>query len=178
MVATLQSRTLPDQADFHAAIAERGDRWYSACLSITRDRGLAEDAVQDALLSAWNKRSQFDGKARLSTWIHRIAINAALRLLRKGRPGVFEPLDADVADTAAAPDELTERTELGGRLAQALTGLSPFERICFVLRHLEDWRLAEIAEEIETSPGAVKQAIFRAVRKLRHGEPLIESDRS
>jgi DNA-directed RNA polymerase specialized sigma24 family protein len=54
MVANLQTRDLPSQADFHAAISDRSDRWFAACLKITRNRDLAEDAVQDALLNAWN----------------------------------------------------------------------------------------------------------------------------
>ncbi len=83
MAAILQSPGAPTQADFHAAISDRSDRWFSACLKITRNRDMAEDAVQDALLNAWNKRHQFDSSARLDTWIHRIAINAALQLLRK-----------------------------------------------------------------------------------------------
>lgn len=81
MVAILQTAGLPTQADFHEAISSRSDRWFAACLKITRNRDMAEDAVQDALLSAWNKRHQFDNSARLDTWIHRIAVNAALQLL-------------------------------------------------------------------------------------------------
>ena len=93
MVANLQTREPPSQADFHAAITDRSDRWFAACLKITRNRAMAEDAVQDALLNAWNKRHQFDNTARLDTWIHRIAVNAALQLLRKNRPAAFEPLE-------------------------------------------------------------------------------------
>ena len=97
MVAILQNQHVPTRADFHDAISARGDRWYAACLRITRDRDLAEDAVQDALLSAWNKRDQFDRSARLETWIHRIAVNAALQLLRKRRPDTFEALERRAA---------------------------------------------------------------------------------
>ena len=86
MVAVMKSVGLPTQSDFHEAISLRADRWYAACLKITRDRSLAEDAVQDALLNAWNKRHQFEQSARLDTWIHRIAVNAALQILRKNRP--------------------------------------------------------------------------------------------
>ncbi|MEM8684879.1 MAG: sigma factor, partial [Pseudomonadota bacterium] len=73
MVALL--RTRPSQADFHRAISERSDRWYAACLRITRNPDLAADAVQDALLSAWAKRDQFQQSSKLDTWIHRIAVN-------------------------------------------------------------------------------------------------------
>ena len=105
MVAMLRNQGAPTEADFHEAIAARSDRWFAACLKITRQADLAEDAVQDALLSAWNKRHQFDHSARLDTWIHRIAINAALQLLRKQKPGVFEPLEVEVADESDVPEQ-------------------------------------------------------------------------
>jgi RNA polymerase sigma-70 factor (ECF subfamily) len=57
--------------------------------------------------------------------------------------------------------------ELGRDLAEAMSKLSEVERVCFVLKHLEQWRLKEIAEEIGSNVGTVKQAIFRAVKKLR-----------
>ena len=167
MVAVLKSQGAPTQAEFHEVISNRSDRWYSACLKITRNRDLAEDAVQDALLNAWNKRHQFDRSARLDTWIHRIAINAALQLLRRSRPGVFEPLETEVEGPAPTPETVRADEELGESLAAALAHLSEIERVCFILKHLEQWRLKEIADEIGSNIGTVKQAIFRAVRKLR-----------
>lgn len=167
MVANLQTKDLPSQADFHAAIANRSDRWFAVCLRITRNRDMAEDAVQDALLNAWNKRHQFDNTARLDTWIHRIAVNAALQLLRKQRPSAFEPLETDIEDAGQTPEAMRAEQELGKTLSAALVHLSEFERICFVLKHLEQWRLKEIAEEVGADVGAVKQGVFRAVRKLR-----------
>ena len=167
MVAVLKRQGAPTQAEFHDVISRSSDRWFGACLKITRNRDLAEDAVQDALLSAWNKRQQFDRSAKLDTWIHRIAINAALQLLRKGRPGVFEPLESDVESSAPTPDRIHADEELGRSLSVAMSHLSEIERVCFILKHLEQWRLKEIAEEIDANIGTVKQAIFRAVRKLR-----------
>ena len=178
MVAILQTREAPTRADFHDAISARGDRWYAVCLRITRDRDLAEDAVQDALLSAWNKREQFDSSARLETWIHRIAVNAALQLLRKRRPDTFEPLEHEVADTSALPETATLAQELDDRLSAALSRLSDMERICFVLKHLEQWRLKEIADELGTNDGKVKQAVFRAVHKLRPQMAVLQGDMS
>ena len=176
MVAILQTREAPTRADFHDAISARGDRWFAVCLRITRDRDLAEDAVQDALLSAWNKREQFDNSARLETWIHRIAVNAALQLLRKRRPDTFDPLEHEVADTSALPEAATLAHELDDRLSTALSRLSEMERICFVLKHLEQWRLKEIADELGTNDGKVKQAVFRAVHKLRPQMAVLQGD--
>ena len=157
----------PTRAEFHQVIADRADRWYSACLRITRNPGLAEDAVQDALLNAWSKRGQFNRAASLDTWIHRIAVNAALQLLRRNRPAVWEALEAEIVDDGRRPDSARCEQELHAELAAALRHLSEIERVCFVLKHLEQWRLKEIAEELDTNVGTVKQALFRALKKLR-----------
>jgi RNA polymerase sigma-70 factor, ECF subfamily len=165
--------TTPTRAEFHAAISARADRWFAACLSITRSRELAEDALQDALLNAWDKRGQFQRGARLDTWIHRIAINSALQLVRRQRPGRFSALDFEVADDGADPAADRYADELDEGLDTALAGLSDVERVCFVLRHLEQWRLEEIANELESNVGTVKQAVFRAVHKLRDRMPAL-----
>lgn len=161
----------PTAAEFHRAILARGDRWYSACLRITRDAQMAEDAVQDALLSAWRMREQFQASAKLDTWIHRIAINSALQLLRKRRPERSLPIDTETLVSEDTPEaDLAERELLAG-LTHAMINLSDAERICFVLKHLEQWRLKEIAAELDMTIGTVKQALFRAVRKIRSTMP-------
>jgi len=115
MVAVLKSIGAPTRAEFHEVIATRADRWYAACLRITRDRDLAEDAVQDA------------------TWIHRIAVNSALQILRKRRPGTWEPLEADIPDDTSTPDIARADEELGAGLTAALQqrALARSNRPCF-----------------------------------------------
>jgi RNA polymerase sigma-70 factor (ECF subfamily) len=167
MVAVMKIGGVPTQADFHEAISARSDRWYCACLKITRNPDMAADAVQDALLNAWNKRHQFEQTARLDTWIHRIAINAALNQIRKSKPGVFEPLEADIESNTAAPHRILEEHELENDLARSLARLSEVERVCFILKHLEQWRVKEISVELNLNEGRIKQAVFRAVKKLR-----------
>jgi RNA polymerase sigma-70 factor (ECF subfamily) len=177
MVAVMKSAVPPTRAEFHEAISSRSDRWYAACLKITRNQDLAEDAVQEALLSAWNKRHQFQHTARLETWIHRIAVNAALQQLRKNRPGIFESLETDVPDETDTPERAQHEQDLSNELSAAFRVLSEVERVCFVLKHLEQWRLKEISDELDIKIDTVKQAIFRAVKKLRvqmqglQGEP-------
>ena len=167
MEAAIQQYPAPTKAEFHSAIARRADRWYSACLKITRNPDMAADAVQDALLSAWNKRDQFGSSSRLETWIHRIAINSALQLLRKSKPDRFTPLETEIPDESVSPQDRLADTDLESRLAVALEALTEIERVCFVLKHLEQWRLREIADELGATVGVIKQALFRAVRKLR-----------
>jgi RNA polymerase sigma-70 factor (ECF subfamily) len=161
---TLASNT-PALSDFDALVSRRGGRWYQACLRITGDPASAEDAVQDALLKSWHGRAQFRATAEMDTWIHRIAVNAALDRMRRERVR-SQVLEWDEA-TAATPPELHQTHQLARDLDGALTGLSDLERLCFVLKHLEQWRLDEIAQQLQCSLGSVKQALFRAVRKLR-----------
>jgi RNA polymerase sigma-70 factor, ECF subfamily len=175
MVAVIERGSVPTQAEFHEAIAHRADRWYAACLRITRSPELAEDAVQEALLSAWDKRDQFQGDARLETWIHRIAINAALQLIRKQRPGVFEALGDDIEDPDISPEADRHNHDLSDVLGRAMRRLTEFERVCFLLKHLEQWRLTEIATELDSNVSRVKQGLFRGVRKLRETMPDIRS---
>jgi RNA polymerase sigma-70 factor (ECF subfamily) len=106
----------PTQADFHAVISSRSNCWYAACLRITRSQELAEDAVQDALLNAWHKRRQFKRDAQLETWIHRIAINSALQLMRQQQPSRFTPLDSDCQDHSESAETRAVNAELATRL--------------------------------------------------------------
>lgn len=168
MFAWLRSRPHLLLDDFHSVLAERSPRWYSACLRITRDAALAEDAVQDALLKAWDKRAHFRGEAELDTWIHRIAVNAAIDLVRRLRPqSVMEDAAADDRACAKTPEFEHQAQAFAAGLDGALGSLSELERCCFVLKHVEQWKLIEIAEEMQISLDSVKQALFRALRKLR-----------
>jgi len=176
MVAVMKIGGVPTQADFHEAISARSDRWYSACLKITRNPDMAADAVQDALLNAWNKRHQFEQTARLDTWIHRIAINAALNQIRKSKPGVFEPLESDVESDFVTPHQAQEEHELESELARSLARLTDIERVCFTLKHLEQWRVKEISAELNVNEGRIKQAVFRAVKKLRMSMQDMQSE--
>ena len=162
-------RSRPDLDSFHQVLSDKASRWYHACLRITGDTGLAEDAVQDALLKAWHRREEFRGESELDTWIHRIALNAAIDLVRK-RKG---PLDTDedpdrhAAPEHQAPDTQYESRALGGDIAGSIARLTQREREAFVLKHLEGWSLEDIAAHQGGNVNNTKQAVFRAIRKLR-----------
>jgi RNA polymerase sigma-70 factor, ECF subfamily len=163
----LKSWIQPD--NFHTVLSERSGRWYNACLRITGDADLAADAVQEALLKAWRQRSEFRGESDLDTWIHRIALNAAIDLMRRRKPHVGDELDPDLLMAAPSTSPESEYTQhaLGNDLAIAMQRLTTMERQAFLLKHIEGWRLEEIAESLQTSVNNTKQALFRAVHKLR-----------
>ena len=154
--------------DFHAAVQHRSGRWYGACLRITRDAQMAEDAVQDALLKAWDQRAQFRQDAELDTWIHRIALNAALDLVRKHRPDSVDPEELDErSGSAPSPEKEFANRAFSRDLDGAMTRLSQLERESFFLKHVEGWSLADIAERQRCTVNNAKQTLFRAVKKLR-----------
>jgi RNA polymerase sigma-70 factor, ECF subfamily len=166
VLTLLKPATRPDS--FHAVLRERSVRWYNACLRITRDADLAADAVQEALLKAWDRRDEFRGESELDTWIHRIALNAAIDLMRRRRPEPRDEIDAQrlVAAPASPHGEYVQEA-LGRDLITAMQRLTTMERQTFLLKHIEGWRLEEIAESLQTNANNTKQALFRAVRKLR-----------
>ena len=167
VLTLLKSWVRPDT--FHVVLSERSVRWYNACLRITRDADLAADAVQEALLKAWDRRDEFRGESDLDTWIHRIALNAAIDLMRRRKPESADELDADrlIAAPSASPEREYVQEALGRDLATAMQRLTTMERQTFLLKHMEGWRLEEIAESLQTNVNNTKQALFRAVRKLR-----------
>jgi RNA polymerase sigma-70 factor, ECF subfamily len=167
VLTLLKSWVRPDA--FHAVLSERSGRWYNACLRITRDADLAADAVQEALLKAWKHRDEFRGEAALDSWIHRIALNAAIDLIRRRKTRAEDELDDDSFEAAptASPESDYVQEALGKDLAVAMQRLSTMERQVFLLKHIEGWRLDEIAESLQTTINGVKHSLFRAVRKLR-----------
>jgi RNA polymerase sigma-70 factor (ECF subfamily) len=167
VLTLLKSWVRPDA--FHTLLSERSGRWYNACLRITRDPELAADAVQDALLKAWDRRDDFRGEAALDSWIHRIALNAAIDLTRRRKRRTADEFDEDAFEAApqGSPESEYVLEELGKDLATAMQRLSAMERQVFLLKHIEGWRLDEIAESLQTNINNTKSILFRAIRKLR-----------
>lgn len=168
---------------FRRLVDRHGRAVFQLCWRITRDQALAEDAAQEAFTKAWRALGDFDGRAAFSTWLHRIAANAALEQLRRNarhRDALGESaLDGDAEgeagsaflaaldDAAPGPQEHAHAGELRQRIGVELTRLSGLERAAFVLRHVEGESLEHIARTLSLNIGQSKQAIFRAVRKLR-----------
>lgn len=173
-----------DADAFEALVALHSRAVYRICHRIVGDAAVAEDAVQETFLRAFRHLGRFDDRAEFSTWLHRIAVNAAIDELRKRRRDRWvelpEPEGPHVAaaprSEEPAPDRVALSSELGRATAAALADLTPVERAAFVLRHYEGRSIAEISAAIGKRDNATKQSIFRAVRKLRASlAPLLES---
>jgi RNA polymerase sigma-70 factor (ECF subfamily) len=170
-----------DAAAFRQLVEAHSSALFRLCARITGDKALAEDAVQEAFFNAYRHLGEFDGRSAFSTWLHRIAVNAALEQMRRRRRVEDALPEGDEAceDIGAAfeappgPDRQATSAELGRAISSQLERMSTIERTAFVLRHHEGQSLEDISATLSLSISASKQAIFRAVRKLRAAlEPL------
>ncbi|MGW1586399.1 RNA polymerase sigma factor [Streptomyces sp. NPDC002386] len=128
----------------------------------------AEDAVQDAFLSAWRRLPEFQGRASFGTWMYRIVTNRCLNLLRSRRP--VAPLEAAgqlaAAEHTTSPERLAESRDAVRELREALDLLSAEQRTCWVLRELDGRSYEFIADAVGLSQEAVRARVFRARRCL------------
>jgi RNA polymerase sigma-70 factor (ECF subfamily) len=137
----------------------------------------AEDAVQDALLSALKHVHQFRGQAKMSTWLTTIVINSARMKLRRRLTSVQLPLETDghhdlplentVSDTRPGPEEAYRKREIAETLAQATSWLSPALRTTFQMRDCDGLSIRETADLLGVPTGTVKARLARARVRLR-----------
>jgi RNA polymerase sigma-70 factor (ECF subfamily) len=151
---------------------------------IMRNREDAEDAVQDCLLNAFVHLKDFDGRSRFSTWLNRIAINAALAKLRKYRGAREVPMDdpspslepgpqREFRDGAPDPEESCLRRERRRIVKAAVSGLRPRARKVVDLLQLQEHSIRETAEILGISTGAVKTRMYHAKVAL-HRMPSLQ----
>lgn len=148
---------------------------------VLQDEADARDAVQEALLAAFRSIQRFEGSARLSTWLHRIAVNTALMKLRSRRRKPEEPID-DLLPTfhedghrigGGEPgwiepvDVLLERAEVCELVRRSIDRLPESYRAVLILRDIEEMDTGEAAALLGISANAVKIRLHRARQALR-----------
>lgn len=168
----IQAAQKGDTMAFRTLVIEHSPQMYRAAWRVVRDDHIAEDIVQESLLKAHERLDTFAGASSIATWLHRIAVNTALDHLRKRKTRSEVALD-EVPETGETPDADTSQ-DLSEQTAQAMRDLTELERSAFTLRHFEGYSLKEIGEQLDMNVNAVKQAVFRAVQKVRvHLKPLV-----
>ncbi|HKW42279.1 MAG TPA: RNA polymerase sigma factor [Gemmatimonadales bacterium] len=145
----------------YAAVARRVAR---AVLGNAED---ADDAAQDAMLSALLKLDQYDPRRPFGPWLLRIVANAATDRRRRRTVRRVEPLDPGLTAGGPRPDTTAERRALAERLRQALAELPARRRLAVVLFDVEGYSHAEIAEILKIPEGTVRSEVFHARRRLR-----------
>lgn len=168
------SRVLAGQTGlFEILMRRHNERVYRAARAILRDDAEAEDVMQQAYVNAYAHLRQFDGRAKFSTWLLRIAVHEALaRARRRQRYTSMDPQNAaspPVVPVSAEPDpeRLALARELGEFLESAVDRLPDGAREVFMLRQVEGMSTEETADVLGVTEAVVKTRLSRAKRAIR-----------
>jgi len=167
-----------DYEAFEQLVAKYQGRMYRHLRKMVRDQQQAEDLLQETFLNAYKGLAGFKGSSSFSTWLFRIASNNALMFLRKHRPEGVEYDDEIKTDTdspflTASPEFMNTPLEIllsiegRGKIEEAIEDLPVLYRSAIVLRDVEGFTLAEVAEIMESSVAAVKSRLHRARHAVR-----------
>jgi RNA polymerase sigma-70 factor (ECF subfamily) len=177
-----------DSEAFKALVERHSRAVYRLAHRMTGSPQDAEDVVQDTFLKAYRQLGRFESRANFGTWLHRIAVNCSIDLIRtrKHQETGHDAADLEVLDGAGphedrvdpSPERLMLSSEVQEQVTRAMSGLTHMERAAFVLRHFEGQSIEEISRALGLKTNAAKHSIFRAVRKMRLAlEPFVESER-
>ncbi|MGW0913098.1 RNA polymerase sigma factor SigM [Streptomyces sp. NPDC002784] len=168
----LLARHVKGDPDAFAELVRRHrDRLWAVALRTLGDREEAADAVQDALVSAYRAAHTFRGQSAVTTWLHRITVNACLDRARKAASRKTSPVDdterleqlLEPHESAAAP---AERNDLHRQLLEALGTLPPDQRAALVLVDMQGYPVAEAARILDVPTGTVKSRCARGRARL------------
>lgn len=159
-----------DPDAFGELFSRHRERLWAVALRTLGDPDNAADALQDAMVAAFRRAGSFRGDSAVTTWLHRVVVNACLDLVRRQRVRAAEPLpdDPDRDQLLAAPPEpdpaeqLTERTAV----LTALRSLPVEQRQALVLVDMEGYSVAEAAQMLDCAPGTVKSRCARGRARL------------
>ena len=149
----------------------------------TSDRDVLEDLAQDVFLSAWKAASNFEPRAKVTTWLLRVTANRCLnhhrsRVLRRATSLEATDRSADLPAESPSADQQVKRAEQMARVRTAVAALPPKQRAAIVLRHFHGLSYVDIAQVLGLSVSAVESALFRARQSLREGLTRATADES
>ena len=148
---------------FDELVRRHQDRLYAVAVRTTGDREEAADALQDALLSALRSAASFRGQARVTTWLHRIVVNACLD---RARRRAVRPTTALPQQLPADPRDRLDERESALVVEAALQALPPEQRLAVVLVHLQGFTVEEAGQVLGVPPGTVKSRCSRGRARL------------
>jgi RNA polymerase sigma-70 factor, ECF subfamily len=176
-VSLLRDHVDGDPDAFAELVRRHRDRLWAVALRTTGDPEDASDALQDALISAFRRAGTFRGDAQVTTWLHRIVVNACLDRMRRRKAKATEPLPDDDRGRDLAVPPVEDPAETGERRADVLAALRQLnedQRAALVLVDMEGYSVDEAAEILGCAPGTVKSRCARGRVRL---VPLLTSYR-
>lgn len=165
-------KRLRDPATCRAAFGEVIDRYteplYRSIRRMVQNHDDANDLLQNTFIKAWTSIENFRGEAKLSTWLHKIAINESLTHLEreKKRQGVSMGDENSTVINAIAADTWIDGDAISMLLRQAVASLPEKQRLVFNMKYFEEMKYEQMSEILGTSVGALKASYHIAVKKI------------
>ena len=155
------------QKVFPMIVDQYSQSLYWKIRSIVLTHEDTDDVLQNMFLKAWKSLPTFQGKAKLSTWLYRIAINESLDFLRHQKTAMLSNADADlsVANRLLA-DDYFDGDKSQAMLQEAIATLPDVQRTVFTLRYYDEMKYSEMSEILGTSEGSLKASYHIAVQKI------------
>ncbi|WP_091288842.1 RNA polymerase sigma factor SigM [Amycolatopsis xylanica] len=163
----IQAHAAGDPHAFSELVRRHRDRMWAVALRTVRDPEEAADALQDAFISAFRAAGNFRAESQVTTWLHRIVVNACLDRIRRrqARPTVPMPESGEFNEPAAPGDSMSER-ETKLLIKEALDTLPEDQRAPIVLVDVEGYSVADTAKLLGIAEGTVKSRCARGRAKL------------
>jgi RNA polymerase sigma-70 factor, ECF subfamily len=159
-----------DPQAFGVLVQRHRDRLWAVALRTMGNPDDAADAVQDAFVSAYRSAGTFRGEAAVTTWLHRIVVNACLDRIRRAKARPTVPLPEPDGLQPADPRDTISARETAVVVAQALAALPDEQRLALVLVDMQGYSVEETAQILDCAAGTVKSRCARGRAKL---QPLL-----
>lgn len=164
--ALLAAHVAGDPRAFTELVHRHRERLWAVALRTTRDHEEAADALQDALISAHRGAAAFRADAQVSTWLHRIVVNACLDRMRKQAVRATVPWPEEDWQAPADPRDRVGEQETRMLVHEALLRIPPDQRAAVVAVDVEGFSVADAARVLGVAEGTVKSRCARGRRKL------------
>ena len=152
---------------FSTIVPQYSEKLYWTIRRIVLDHDDANDVLQNVFIKVWGSLGDFQNRAKLSTWVYRIAVNESLDFLRRKR----NVASLDVGDNAGVAARLMADDYFDGDRAQALLQeavamLPDVQRVVFNLRYYDEMKYSDMSQMLDTSEGSLKASYHIAVKKI------------
>ncbi len=163
---------------FEELIYKYDKKVLALAMKYVKNEDDAKDIYQDVFIRVFRGLKKFQFKSEFSTWLYRIVTNVCLTYKIKSNRREFVSINPseenekmntaiELIDEEPDPDRVINSVEISEHITEALESLSPRQKMIFMLKHYEGYKLKEIAEMLQCGEGTIKKYLFDAVRKMR-----------
>jgi RNA polymerase sigma-70 factor, ECF subfamily len=176
----IESAQNGDSAAFEELIYRYDKNVLSIALKFVKNQDDAKDIYQEVFLRVFGGLKNFKFKSEFSTWLYRITANVCLTFKEKQKKRSYVSIDDDgdeetsenlgafiKDENSLTPEKILSDSEVSSHVNKALEKLTSRQKMIFILKHYEGYKIKEIAEIINVGEGTVKKYLFEAVHKLR-----------